>query len=260
MTAQITAATPAPQISAATPAPQITAATPAPQIARATEAPQIDGATEAPRITAATPATPIAPATPGSPTTDPQTTAPVDRDADARLADQIRIHHSAMVADLDRLTADLRDADAAGDDERAARARLALESWFADVLVPHADEEESTTYRAAAALPEGRWLIDSMVREHQLIKRLVALFHASPVTAAAAFGRAVFEAFDSHQRKENEVILPLLVDSPAVSLVEVMGAAHGHQLDAHENPHGHAHHDHQHGHGHEHHQDSAPVH
>jgi hypothetical protein len=213
---------------------------------------QITSATPASHPTAAIqPATRSIPATEGIRATHPTAAAPVspaDRDADARLADDIRIHHSAMVTDLDRLSAALRDAGSDGDGERAGAARAALASWFADVLVPHADEEESTTYRAAAALPEGRLLIDSMVREHVLIKRLVGLFGTASVTAAAAYGRAVFEAFDSHQRKENEVILPLLVDSPAVSLVQVMGAAHGHQVDGPGHQHGHHHHERARGH------------
>lgn len=140
------------------------------------------------------------------------------------IAQHVRTHHAAMVAELDRLSAAVRDA-AAG--ERAI-AQGALGEWFQTVLVPHADEEEATTYRAAGGLPEGRLLIDAMMREHVLIKRLVALFAESEGAAAAAYGRAVFEAFDSHQRKENDVILPLLVNSPDVSLAEVMGEAHGH--------------------------------
>ncbi|MFM6849954.1 MAG: hemerythrin domain-containing protein [Terrabacter sp.] len=148
---------------------------------------------------------------------------------DAEIADHIRTHHASMVADLDRLSETLRDATAP-DQERA---RTALQDWFRNVLVPHADEEEATTYRAAAELSEGRLLIAAMVREHVLIKRLVALVGDSDVTSAAAYGRAVFEAFSSHQAKENDVVLPLLVDAPGVSLAHVMGDEHGHQLGEH---------------------------
>lgn len=147
-----------------------------------------------------------------------------DRAAEEEVARHVRSHHAAMVAELDRLTAAL--VAAAPYEQHAAREKVA--QWFATVLVPHADEEEETTYRAAGELPEGRLLIESMVREHVLIKRLVALFTESTPAAAPAYGRAVFEAFDSHQRKENDVILPLLVGAPHVSLAEVMGRAHGH--------------------------------
>ena len=153
--------------------------------------------------------------------------------SDAQIAHQVREHHAAMVAELDRLTGALRDAGPS--EQETARRKLA--EWFVEVLVPHADEEEATTYSAASQLAEGRPLIEAMVREHILIKRLVALFNASEATAAAAYGRAVFEAFTSHQGKENDVILPMLVAAPQVSLVEVMGGAHGHKV-------GHAHHPH----------------
>jgi hypothetical protein len=145
--------------------------------------------------------------------------------ADEEIADEIRAHHAAMVADLDRLTATLRDAT--HESRPVEHHRLA--EWFETVLVPHADEEEATTYHAAAELPEGTLLIEAMAREHVLIKRLVTLFADSDGEAAAAYGRAIFEAFESHQRKENEMILPLLVDAPEVSLADVLGHGHGHQ-------------------------------
>lgn len=151
-----------------------------------------------------------------------------DRVAEEEIAQHVRTHHAAMVAELDRLTAALRDA-ALGAREEAHRK---VAEWFETVLVPHADEEEATTYRAAGELVEGRLLIAAMMREHTLIKRLVALFGASEpaASAAAAYGRAVFEAFDSHQGKENDLILPLLVNAPQVSLLDVLGGAHGHQV------------------------------
>lgn len=165
------------------------------------------------------------------------------RGSDAEIAQQVREHHAAMVADLDRLTATLRDAPES--EQEAARATL--EEWFGTVLVPHADEEEATTYRAANELVGGRLLIAAMVREHLLIKRLVALFRESEPAVGAAYGRAVFEAFRSHQAKENDVILPLLVAAPQVSLATVMGGAHGHQVGEHGHAvdeHGHAEHHH----------------
>lgn len=171
-------------------------------------------------------------------TSEPQAGADPQHGPDAQIAQQVREHHAAMVAQLERLTAAL--ADAGPSEQEAARQKVS--EWFGGVLVPHADEEEATTYAAASRLVEGRPLIAAMVREHVLIKRLVALFDASEGAAAAAYGRAVLEAFDSHQGKENDVILPMLLEAPQVSLVEIMGAAHGHQLDEAAHHHAHAHH------------------
>lgn len=145
-------------------------------------------------------------------------------DLDVAVAKELMSHHAVMVADLDRLSREF--SAAAGDDPTPPR--TALSEWIERVLVPHADLEERTTYQACAALPEGRLLIASMVAEHVLIRRMVALFTKSkdPVVAGT-YGRAIFEIFQSHQRKENEIILPLLIDSESVSLTELMGRVTG---------------------------------
>ena len=145
-------------------------------------------------------------------------------DLDVAVAKELRSHHAVMVADLDRLSREF--SAAAGDDPTPPR--TALSEWIERVLVPHADLEERTTYQACAALPEGRLLIASMVAEHVLIRRMVALFTKSkdPVVAGT-YGRAIFEIFQSHQRKENEIILPRLIDSESVSLTELMGRVTG---------------------------------
>ena len=157
--------------------------------------------------------------------------------ADGALAEELKAHHAMMVADLDRLSTVLATAAAAGDD--VTEPRTALTEWIRDVLVPHAEEEEQTTYRAAGELSEGRLLIASMLAEHVLIRRVASLLVAAQDPAeAGAYGRALFQIFHSHQRKENEMILPLLVDEDTVSLAAVMSTAHGHghghgQSDAH---------------------------
>ena len=146
--------------------------------------------------------------------------------ADARVAEEIRSHHALMRDDLDRLSAALVEAAESGSDPAPARAELT--EWIRTTLVPHAEQEEATTYPAAANLPEGRLLIAAMLAEHVLIRRLADLVaHTPNASAAGAYGRALFEAFSSHQAKENEHILPLLVQEPTVSLAELMAHGHG---------------------------------
>jgi hemerythrin-like domain-containing protein len=162
---------------------------------------------------------------------------------DAALADELRAHHAVMIQDLDRLSTALVAAAGSGGDP--ASAKRELEQWVAEFLVPHAEEEEATSYRAAGDLPAGELLIRSMLAEHDLIRMTARhMSEADDPVAAGAFARALFDTFDSHQHKENDIILPLLVESDTVSLTEVMAGAHGHD-------HGHAH-DHDHGHGHAH--------
>ncbi len=148
-------------------------------------------------------------------------------DQDAIVAEELKAHHGVMIKDLGRLSTDLVDAVTSGSD--AAQAKRSLEEWVRDVLVPHAEEEEATTYRAAGSLPEGALLIKSMLAEHALIRQTAAhMSAATDVVEAATYGRALFDIFDSHQRKENDLILPLLVNSDAVSLTSIMGSGHGH--------------------------------
>lgn len=158
---------------------------------------------------------------------------------DAALADELKAHHAVMIKDLDRLSAGLVAAAESGNEP--AGAKRDLEQWVTEFLVPHAAEEEATTYRAASELPAGELLIMSMLAEHELIRTTARnMSEADDPAAAGAFARALFDTFDSHQRKENDIILPLLVASDTVSLVEVMAGSHGH------------HHQHDHGHDHSH--------
>jgi hypothetical protein len=162
------------------------------------------------------------------------------REEDAALAEKLKSHHAVMIKDLDRLSRDLAATAASGAD--AAPAKRGLEAWIRDVLVPHAEQEEATTYRAAGKLPEGRLLIQAMLEEHVLIRRIAAHVSAAanPITAGT-YARALLDVFESHQRKENDIILPLLVESDAVSLTAVMGAAHHAHGDEHGHVHGHKH-------------------
>jgi len=159
---------------------------------------------------------------------------------DEVLADELRAHHGVMIEDLDRLSAGL--VAAAGSGHEPAAAKRDLEQWVREVLVPHAEGEEATTYRAASELPAGELLIMSMLAEHQLIRTIARqISEADDPAAAGAFARALFEIFDSHQRKENDIILPLLVASDAVSLVDLVADSHDHH---HHHDHGRDSHDH----------------
>jgi hypothetical protein len=156
---------------------------------------------------------------------------------DAAVADELRAHHAIMIGDLHRLTAELFAAASTGDDSSAAKHELV--QWITGVLIPHAEEEEATTYAACGELSQGRLLIESMLAEHVLIRQTAAgMSEAKDPLVAATYGRVLFDIFDSHQRKENDIVLPLLVASADVSLAEVMAGAHGHE---HAHDHGGAH-------------------
>lgn len=145
---------------------------------------------------------------------------------DRALAQELMAHHAVMVDQLDRLTTNLLDVTPNG-----AEAKEALIDWIHGILLPHAAEEEATTYTAAAALPQGAALIDSMVREHKTIIALAAAFHTSgDLALATGYARSLYTVFEAHQSKENEIVIPMLLDA-GISLTEAMSKApqgHGH--------------------------------
>jgi uncharacterized protein (DUF2249 family) len=164
--------------------------------------------------------------------------------ADARAAEAVEQHHARMAGQLALRVEELVAAAAAHDVRRSGDARTALVGWCTDELVPHALAEEKAMYPAAQAMPEGRLLVEGMLAEHQVITGLVQQLDgaADPVRAAAA-ATALKVAFDSHLAKENDLVLPLLVAAPDVSVAELLGGMH--ELLGGES-------DHEHGHGPEH--------
>lgn len=146
---------------------------------------------------------------------------------DRELADELMAHHAVMVDQLDRLTDNLLNATGNG-----AQAKEALIDWVHSTLLPHAADEEATTYAAASGLPQGAALIDAMTREHKTIIALATALHTcEDLRLAAGYARSLYAVFDAHQSKENEIVIPMLLDA-GVSLTQAMASApsgHHHQ-------------------------------
>jgi hypothetical protein len=82
-------------------------------------------------------------------------------------------------------------------------------------------------YPVGQVRPEGRLLVEGMLGEHKVIIGLVdELGRAGDPVRAAATGRAVQAVFTSHLAKENDLLLPLLVAAPDVSLADVLSGMH----------------------------------
>ncbi|GAB2932849.1 hypothetical protein GCM10027280_20710 [Micromonospora polyrhachis] len=147
-------------------------------------------------------------------------------DADRRAAAAVVAHHTQLSTDLAGHVAALRDV-VTGREAGSVWQRQALLSWLREELVPHATAEEAGLYPAAAAQPGGRLLVDGMLVEHQAITALVAEIEAAgtPVDATAA-ARALAALFEVHLAKENNLILPLLLDAPQVSLADLLEGMH----------------------------------
>lgn len=159
-------------------------------------------------------------------------------EADARAAEAVEQHHAQMAGELALRTEALLAAASARDEHRAAEALAALAKWATRELVPHALAEEQAMYPAAQARPEGRLLVEGMLGEHQVVTALVEeLSTATDPVRASAAARALKVVFDAHLAKENELVLPLLVSAPDVSVAELLGGMHellgGHEHDEH---------------------------
>jgi uncharacterized protein (DUF2249 family) len=147
--------------------------------------------------------------------------------ADAAAATAVEQHHALLAGSLALRVEGVVATAATAHDVAAMRSRDGLVEWCRDELVPHAKAEEEAMYPLAQALPEGRLLVEGMLAEHVTILGLVDEIAkaADPVRAAVA-ARALQTVFESHLAKENDLVVPLLLAAPDVSLAEVLSGMH----------------------------------
>lgn len=148
-------------------------------------------------------------------------------EAEAAAAAAVEQHHAQLAGELALRVEALLSAVSHADAAAAGAAQSDLSSWCTRELVPHALAEEKALYPAAQARPEGRLLVDGMLAEHAVLTGLVQELAtaAEPVRVAAA-AKALQVLFDCHLAKENELVLPLLVSAPDVSVVELLDGMH----------------------------------
>ena len=147
--------------------------------------------------------------------------------AEAAAVSAIEEHHAEMGGALLQLVEALIVRASAGDEQGGRRATEALLSWCDHDLVPHALAEERALYPLAHGLDEGRLLVEGMVAEHGAILAVLAeLRSVGDVVRAAAAARALLALFETHVAKENELLVPLVVAAPRVSLADALGHMH----------------------------------
>jgi uncharacterized protein (DUF2249 family) len=131
---------------------------------------------------------------------DQRATVQAVRDHHARLGRTLADHTLTLARTVDQLSS-------------PSQRRDVLVRFCADEVLPHAAAEEETLYRAAAELPATRLLVRAMSAEHILLRDLLGTLAAARTSAeivgAAAALNAVFQA---HLDKENELLLPALVE------------------------------------------------
>jgi hypothetical protein len=155
-------------------------------------------------------------------------------DEQAALA-AVERHHARMLAELRQLVASLIQAvENHSGEERSARDALA--AWCNHELVPHALAEEGPLYTGPGKTEQGRLLVAGMLAEHQAIVGLVDRLRNSEGVQAAVAGGAIEELFAVHLDKENRLLMPLVAESPELSLADavrglhqLVGEAHQHE-------------------------------
>ncbi len=147
-------------------------------------------------------------------------------EADARAAEAVQQHHAQMSGVLAGHAERLLAAVARRDGDVAELAREQLASWCERELVPHALAEEGALYPSAGRTVEGRLLVDGMLAEHRVITDLVRQVRTGELLRAAAAATALRVLFDSHLAKENDLVVPLLLRTPGVSVAELLGGMH----------------------------------
>jgi uncharacterized protein (DUF2249 family)/iron-sulfur cluster repair protein YtfE (RIC family) len=147
--------------------------------------------------------------------------------ADAQAVEAVKNHHAQLAGALAVRVEALVQAAARGDLPGAGAASDALVRWCDAELIPHALAEEQAMYPRAQQDPRAQLLVDAMLAEHRDLVALVeALRQPSGPVRAAANAQALRSLFASHLVKENEQILPLLAESPEVSLAVILEGMH----------------------------------
>jgi len=143
---------------------------------------------------------------------------------DAAAVEAVKQHHAQMAGALSALAGRVA---AAATEASGLEARDELVRWAESDLVPHAKSEEAAMYPLAHQDSRARLLVDAMLVEHELILGLVKTLREAPgQVQAAAEARALAVTFESHLAKENDQILPLLAESPGVSLSDALAGMH----------------------------------
>lgn len=143
---------------------------------------------------------------------------------DEQAAAAIRDHHAELATGLrDRVTG-VGEAVRAG--QSHASPQRALLDYLEGELVPHARAEEEALYPAGDAGATAM-LVRSMRDEHvDLVKHVDALREAPDAVAAVALSSAILALFESHLHKENDLLIPALVEAPGVSLASLLAGMH----------------------------------
>ena len=134
-------------------------------------------------------------------------------------------HHRTLVADVDNRIAALAEAVNSGIAYEPAVAELV--TYLAEEVIPHAVAEELSIYRTAATRADLANTVNEMIAEHRVLTAAVeSLANASNGPAALTQATQIGTFFTTHVVKENELLLPALLEDNDVDLVKLLEQMH----------------------------------
>lgn len=159
-----------------------------------------------------------------------------------QTVEAIRAHHQQLALAVASGAVQVSDAtERLGD---AGRYRDHFLTLLREEVLPHAAAEERTLYRAGGQVERMALLVQAMIEEHRRLQQLVSdLGTARTPVAMASLATAVRVLFDAHLVKENDILLPALVDAGTdlagllEGMHEILGAGeHSHAAHSHAVP------------------------
>ncbi len=144
---------------------------------------------------------------------------------EAEAYDAILAHHAALNADVNMRVSFLGNKVEKAESEKSAIEDLVR--YLNAEVVPHAIAEEHTIYQTAVDKLGLADLIGEMTTEHKtLVSELTALENSSSGQEALEHADRFAVLFSDHVTKENELIVPRLLDSGDVDLTLVLSEMH----------------------------------
>lgn len=148
---------------------------------------------------------------------------------------QMLAHHSELVENVSRRVAALEVA--VRESAPFEEVKVDLLTYVVDEVLPHALAEELTIYASAARRAGVAATVEQMVSEHRtLALEVEGLARATNGTEALGHAAALFDLFDAHVTRENEVLLAPMVGDDEVDLAALLSSMgqliHHHSDDA----------------------------
>ena len=134
-------------------------------------------------------------------------------------------HHRTLVGDVGIRVTALAQAVDSGVAYEPVVAQLI--TYLAEEVIPHAVAEELSIYRTAATRANLAGTVNEMIAEHRVLTAAIeSLAHTNSAPAALTQATQIGAFFTTHVVKENEQLLPALLEDDDVDLVQLLEEMH----------------------------------